>query len=207
MKFSYKYKFEKECLEIDKDDLLDAFEHNFQRTECYHKIIRKENGLDLENNILDFNYLYKMVSPWNLWHGIGNMNIRISTNLPNESNWIKFSISILRILFFHAISILVFCILLMTYYSTGLFYFFIFFNIVAIVSYFTKHIRHKRFFNRTVKIGDFYMNQVNKSYDWESILKKKTNSEIEGIIKGNTQLPEIVIELAKKEKVNRNQRE
>ena len=95
----------------------------------------------------------------------------------------------------------------MTYYTIGLFYFFILFNIFAIVSYFTKHIRHKRFFTRTINIGDFYKNQVGKSYDWESILKKKTNSKIEEIINGNTHLPEVVIELAKKEMVNRNSKE
>ena len=94
----------------------------------------------------------------------------------------------------------------MTNYTTELFYFFLLFNIIAIASYFFKYIGHQRFFNRTIKIGDFYKDQVYKSYDWESILKEKTNSEIKEIIKGNTHLPDIVIELAKKEMGNRNSR-
>jgi len=204
VKIFYKYIFEKECLRIDQDDLLSAFEQNFNRSGCYHKMTRKENRLDLDNNILDFNYLYKMVNPWNLWYGIGDMNICITPNLSNESYLVKFSISILRSLVFHALSIIIFFVILMTNYTTGLFYFFILFNILAIAAYFSKYYRHQRFFNRTIKIGDLYKNQVGKSYDWESILKKKTNSEIEEIIKGNTHLPEIVIELAKKEIGNRN---
>lgn len=206
MNFLYNYVFEKECLEIDQNDLLNAFEQNFRRSECHHKITRKENRIGLGNNILDFNYLYKMVSPWNLWYGIGNMNISISTNLSNESYLIKFSISILRTLIFYAISIIIFGIILMTYYSTGLFYSFILFNIFAIVSYFIKYFRHQRFFYRTIRIGDFYKNQVDKSYDWESILKEKTNSELKEIINGNTHLPDIVIEFAKKEIEIRNNR-
>lgn len=198
--------FERECLRIDKDDLLSAFEQNFNRYECYHKITRTENILNLDNDILDFNYLYKMVNPWNLWYGIGDMNISIIPNFSDESYLVKFSISILRSLVFHALTIIIFCIILLTNYSTGLFCIFILFNIGAILSYFSQYIRHRRFFTRTIKIGDFYKNQVSKSYDWELILKEKTNSEIKEIIKGNMHLPDIVIELAKKEMGNRNSR-
>jgi len=206
VKIFYKYLFEKECLRIDKEDLLSAFEQNFYRSGCYHKMTRKENGLNLYNDFLDFNYLYKMVSPWNLWNGIGDMKISIIPNLSNESYLIKFSISILRSLVFNALTIIIFCILLITNYSSELFYFFILFTTVAITSYFTKYIRHNRFFSRTIKIGDFYKDQVEKSYDWESILKEKTNSELKEIIKGNTILPDIVIDLAKKEMGHRNSR-
>ena len=205
-KILYKYTFEKKCFKINQDDLLSAFEQNFIRSGCYHKITRKENELKLENNILDFNYLYKMVTSWNLWYGIGNMNVNITHNLSNESYLVKFSISILRLLIFHILYIIIFCIALITYYTTELFYFFILFNIIAIASYFVNYKRHQRFFNKTIKIGDFYKNQVEESYDWELILKKKTNSEITQIIKGNTLLPNIVIELAKKELKNRNNR-
>jgi len=200
----YKYTFEKECLRINQDDLLNAFEQNFNRSGCYHKMTRKENSLDLDNYIFDFNYLYKMLTPWNLWYNIGDMNISLTHNSSNESYLVKFSISILRSLVFYTIFNILFYVILKTNYSTELFYFFILFNIVAIASYFFKYIGHQRFFNRTIKFGDFYKNQVKKSYDWELVLKEKTNSEIKEIIKGNTHFPDIVIELAKKEMENRN---
>lgn len=195
--------FDKERLKINKDDLLSAFEQNFKRSGCYHKITRKENGLELDNDILDFNYSYKMVYPWNLWHGIGEMNIRIISNLSDESYLVKFSISILRSLIFNTLTIILLCIILLTFNTTEIFFYFILFIIFAFASNFSKYLRLQRFFTRTIAIGDFYENQVRKSYDWESILKKKTNSELKEIIKGNKHLPDIVLELAKKEMENR----
>ncbi len=199
MKLTYQYKFEKECAEIHEVDLLTAFKNNFRRTKCHHKIIMKENELDLENQIFDFNYLYKMVSPWNIWYGIGTMKISILKNSYDKSYLIRFSISILRYIVFYVIINFIIGVKLMTINHLMLVYFLIFYNIVAITSIVYKYIGQKRFFSKTIRIGDFYMNQVSKSYDWEIILNKKTNSEIIEIIKGHTLLPNIVIELAKKE--------
>jgi len=201
---SYKYSFEKECLEMDQDDLLNAFIKNFKRTGCYHKIRRTEKSLELDNNILDFNYLYKMVYPWNLWYGNGKMDVIILSDAYDKSFLIKFSISILRILVFYLIANIIFGLILTTNFIEVGLYFFIFYNMFSIALILFKYNGHKRFFNRTIKVGDFYMNQVCKSYDWELILKKKTNPEIIEIINGHTQLPEIVIDLAKKEIKNRN---
>jgi len=201
---SYNYSFEKKCLEMDQDDLLNAFIKNFKRTGCYHKIRRTEKSLELDNNILDFNYLYKMVYPWNLWYGNGKMDVIILSDAYDKSFLIKFSISILRILVFYLIANIIFGLILTTNFIKVGLYFFIFYNMFSIALILFKYNGHKRFFNRTIKVGDFYKNQVCKSYDWELILKKKTNPEIIEIINGHTQLPEIVIDLAKNEIKNRN---
>jgi hypothetical protein len=42
------------------------------------------------------------------------------------------------------------------------------------------------------------------SYDWEEILKQKTNKELYQIYLGKSHLPKVVSEKAKKELLNRN---
>jgi hypothetical protein len=202
-----KYKFVKECISIDSADVLNNFENNFKRTECYHKIVKENNSLDLNNDYFDYNYSYKLTSPWNLWKGIGNMNILILPNKSENSFLVLFSISIKRQIAFFIMVNIFFCIIISSTFSLGLFYFLMLYNILSIVVNLERYFRHKNFFKRTIKIGDFYKYQVigSKSYDWELILKRKSNSEIMEIIQRRTHLPDLVIELAKKELKNRSE--
>jgi hypothetical protein len=206
MRFTFQYTFRKECLIIDQDQLLTDFEKNFQRTGCYHMIFRDNNNLVLINDIYDFNYLNKLVDPWNLWKGVGKMNIAITPDESGKTNSVQFSISPRRALVLFALLNIVSGIILLYTYSRELLYFFILCNLVSIIGSFVRFLQHKYFFNRTIKIGDFYKYLVieSKGYDWELIFKKKTNSELTDIIQGKTHLPDIVIELAEKELKNRN---
>ncbi len=201
----YNFIFEKEIPLKNPDVLLDAFEKNFQRTVCYHTIKRKDNRIDLDNNPFDFNYSYKLTSGSNLWHGLGDMYISITPTPLQDLYKVKFSVSLLRVLILQAIFLIVISIILTNASTTYHLYLLFFFIIVTITSYISGYIRIRRFFNDTIKIGDFYRNQVNKSYDWDVVLQNKTNSELKQIIKGKTLLPNIVIELAKKEMVKRGE--
>lgn len=208
MGLSSKYIFKKETIVVDQNQVLSDFENNFKRTDCHHKIHRDDSKLELCNEFLDNNYLYKLTAPWNLWYGIGKMSITISPSESGKSQLIQFSISIRRSLLSFALLNIVLGIILFFAFSISLLYIFLLFNVFSIVEYFERFIRHKIFFNRTIRIGDFYKYQVleSKSYDWELILKNKTNTEIVEIIQGKTHLPDIVIELAKKELMTRNDR-
>ncbi len=205
MRFLNQYIFKKECFGFNQEEILSAFENNFIRTNCYHKIFKYENKLDLINDFFEFNYLYKFISSGNLWQGIGNMNITFLPGKLEGSHIIQFSISIYRQLFFFLILNIIGGIILLSNYSLFILYVFILYNTILIITTLIKYLQHRYFFNKTIKIGDFYKNQVLKSYDWELILKNKTNIEINAIIQGKTHLPDIVIELAKKEMNNRKE--
>jgi hypothetical protein len=190
------YSFKKELKEIDKHELLDNFERNFIRTGCHHQIHKNEYNLSLKNEWFDLNYMYKFIYPGHLWSGLGNININIQENKEKESFTVNFSISFLRqFIWFLIIDICAFSI---SFYESE-FIIFLIFSILFLTSMFISFFLHRNFFFKTIKVGDFYRHRVLTNYNWEKLLKSKTDNELSDIINGNSFLPEIAKELAIKE--------
>lgn len=201
--FFNKYIFRKECVKYSQDEILSTFEKNFHSTECYHKIFRRGNELDLKNDLFEFNYQYKFVSPVNLWIGVDDMNITVLPGESEGSHLIQFSVSFERQLFLLVFINVILGIILLFVNQIQFFYILILYDSISIIFGVVEFFLHRNFFYKTIKVGDLYKHQVIGSYDWELILKGKTNHEIMEIIQGRTCLPDIVVELATKELNNR----
>lgn len=201
---SFHFIFKKDCSAIDPEKILNDFEKNFHRTNFYHKISRGDNKLILRNEFFDFNYLH--TNSWILWNVCGEMTITIRPCENEKTYSIYFTVSIRRALGFFALLNIVFGIIVLKTLAVGLLYALLIYNIAAVALYFTNFFRFKHFFTKTIKFGCFYEYLVigNNHYNWELIFKNKSNSELMQIINGRTQLPDIVIQLAKKELKNRN---
>ena len=202
MKTPFTYKFTKEVSGIDKDKLMEDFKQNFIETDFYYKIIKKENSLVFKNRF-EGDYTFSLTYPWNMWYLITKFELNIRETMQTNKFSIELSISIF-------ISVLL-SVLFITIASVGYALFFhhspVYFTLILAFVFTARFLlwyyRHKRFFLRTIEIGNFRNHQTMASYDWDKILKQKSDSELIDIIKGKTSLPDLVIELAKKEKEKR----
>ncbi len=76
------------------------------------------------------------------------------------------------------------------------------FIVVLFLTLFSSSIlRHRSFFKRTLKFG---IANHSGNYDWGTIIKNKTDLELQEIIRKQSGLPETVVELAKTELEERN---
>ena len=202
MKKPFTYKFTKEVSGTDKDKLLEDFKQNFIETDCYYKIIKKENSLVFKNKF-EGDYTFSLTSPWNMWYFISKLELNIHEIKQNTKYSIVLSISVFAAVLLSVLFIAIASIGYAFFFNHSPVYFTLILTFLFTTRFLLWYYRHKRFFFRTIDIGNFRNHKTKTSYDWDTILKEKSDTELADIIKGKTSLPDLVIELAKKEKAAR----
>lgn len=171
--------------------VLKNFWLSFKDSYCDKMFYRRKNEITIDNYFIrikpDFNF--------NLWAGIGNARLRIKEK--DGLRLVEYTIDFTRLV----ISYLVFILLaqfvsimgsgdiLFSVYSTSPLL--IFGLIIHAISF----LRHWSLFKRTLKYGSAFVG----NYDWEAILRNKTNNELLEMKNGTRQLPDAVIRLVELE--------
>lgn len=187
MKTPFKISFRQELDDTPNNTVLKNFWLNFKDSYCDEMFYKRKNEIIIENDFFrtkpDFNF--------NLWVGIGNAKLSIKEK--DGLRFVEYTIDFTRL----AISYLVFILfalfvsimgsgdILFSVYSTSSLL--IFGLIIHAISF----LRHWSLFKRTLKYGSAFLG----NYDWEAILKNKTDNELLEMKNGTGQLPEVVIRL------------
>ena len=192
----FKIVFKREIKDTANNTILANFKHNFERTYCDFTKIVEDKELVIENRFLRL----KRDMNSNLWVGIGSANVLIEETQQKNRAKVIYTFDFTRLSIAHLFYLtLLFGIYLWVGNDTDLqqiilIGIYISFSI-SILQHLVMYFRHRSIFLQTIKYGtgdDGY-------YDWEAILKKKTNDELKKIVNGNTQLPSGVAKLAKME--------
>lgn len=191
MKTPFKITFRQELDDTPNNTVLKNFWLSFKDSYCDKMFYRRKNEITIDNYFIrikpDFNF--------NLWAGIGNARLRIKEK--DGLRLVEYTIDFTRLV----ISYLVFILLaqfvsimgsgdiLFSVYSTSPLL--IFGLIIHAISF----LRHWSLFKRTLKYGSAFVG----NYDWEAILRNKTNNELLEMKNGTRQLPDAVIRLVELE--------
>lgn len=176
--------------------ILIKFKENFERTYCDFTKINGDNELIIKNSFIRL----KRDMNFNLWIGIGKASVTLEETKQNNLVNVKYTLDFTRL----TIAALVYLTLLLGFYFMTendknlqpiIVTLMCVLISVGIFNYLVMYFRHKSIFLKTIKNGS----DGNGYYDWETILKKKTNDELKKIVSGNTQLPSGVEKLAKME--------
>lgn len=197
MKTPFEISFSAEVLNISNKTILENFKVNFKNSYCDHIEIIRENELIVENDLIRL----KPDLNWNLWVGIRKAHILIIEKREAQKT-IKYRIDFSRTTIVYIFIFITFCLILFYWGVTDLDsykYLLIMIGTGFGLQFIITYLRHWSIFKRTIKHETEYLG----SYDWDNIIKNKSDLEIEKIINGQSQLPKSVIKLAKLELENR----
>lgn len=203
MKNPFKISFREEISEIPNKAVLESFKANFSNTFCDKILI---NG-DKELVVINDSSRWRPDMNWNLWAGIKNAKVTIDENPDTKKRTVEYSIDLTPYIYK---SIFIFLTITFLFKISGFWgnlsslSLIIYAAAVLITVFFVNILRHRSIFKRTLKFGAF--NQLG-NYDWDTILKNKTDLELQEIINGQRILPEPVVELAKTEFEKRRKNE
>jgi len=190
LKTPFKISFKEKVNNIPNKTILENFKENLDGTYCDYLEINNDKELIVKN---DF-FRWKPDWNFNLWVGIGNAKITIEENEMQSYSPIKYSIDFSRLTITYILTIILFSVVLPIYGYFELLFIMIL-VLIAIIMHGITFFRHWSFFKQTIKHGINYLG----NYDWESIIKNKTEIELVEIKNGNRQLPKSVIRLAELE--------
>ena len=212
LKLPFKILFREEIIGTQNKTIIENFKANFKKTFCDHILINADKELVIKNNFIR----WKPDSFWNFWDGIRNARVTIIENSDKKKKTIEYSIDytywIVRNIFIIIIIMFLFKIIgLFTFLSTisdllvtqSLKFVIIFSGLLLVIMFFISVLRHRSLFKRTIKFG--VTNDLG-NYDWDTIIKEKTDLELEEIIRKQRGLPERVVELAKTELERRSKK-
>ena len=189
--------FKREIPENKKDEILNILITNLSGS-LYKDIER----IDKDKIVIKGEYYSfdpRKNVPWNLWTGFSK---RTEVSVINNEIYYKIDYtygvinSVLSIVFMTFLSMIVFEIGISL---ASVFYCFLIFLTISILSNGYYILRHRKLLLNTLKYG----NRFKGTYDWDNILKTKSIAELEKIANGETTLTEEVQELAKKELAKR----
>ncbi len=201
MKTPFKISFIEEITGTSNKTILENFKTNFSDTFCGNISIISDKEIVIKNS----HFRWKPDTNWNLWIGIKEASVTISEDTDKKRKTIKYSIDFTSYIFNSLIIIIIFPLFNKI---TGLLnnllvkYFTIFWIAYFIIMFFVSVLRHRSIFKRTLKFG--VVNNSLGNYDWNIIIKNKTDLELQKIISGRKRLPTTVVELAKTELERRN---
>jgi hypothetical protein len=196
MRTPFKITFKEEITGTPNKTVLENFKANFSNTFYDHIAINEDKELFVKND----SFRYKPGEVWNLWLGIRNARVTINENADNKKKTVEYSFDFTRLIFLDIFLIILFPIqfkimglLNHQTYIALIIYLDLFFVLVPFILV----LRHRWIFKRTLKFGavDYY----NGNYDWDTIIKEKTDLELHEIINGQRQLPRTVVGQAKTE--------
>jgi len=198
MKTPFKIKFRREIIGSSSKDILENFKVNFTKSYCDYVEILDETNLIVENDFIrlkpDLNF--------NLWVGIGRAKISIVENKDQNKKTVKYCIDFTRLTSVYIFLFVVFPFTFLIGKIRDLHVLLFISTIVisvGIIMHGITFLRHWSIFKRTILNGTEYLGD----YDWKTIIKNKTNKELQDVIDGKRDLPEAISILAKKELENR----
>ena len=198
MKTPFKISFKKEIKKIPNRNILEDFRNNFIKSYCDHIKIYDDKELIVKNEFIRWKPDWNL----NLWVGIGEARIRINESEKNKNKVVKYSIDFTRLTFAYIFTLVFFALI---FSQSGIWdfnslkYLLIAVGTIALLMHIITFLRHWSIFNRTIKYGTDYLG----NYDWNSIIRSKTDLELLEIKNGQRQLPKTVIRLVELEIENR----
>ncbi|RLD52362.1 MAG: hypothetical protein DRI94_03380 [Bacteroidetes bacterium] len=192
------FTFHKTVKDKQSSEIIKNFQANFGSTNCDNIRRFGDNQLIVENNF------FRLKSNQNLWVGIDKASLTIKDTINQNEKKIHYKINFTKFLLISFGSILLFFLFFIGDFTDSTtrppLILYIFVPVVLLINFIILLIRHYSLFIRTIKRGSIYLG----GYDWEKILKNKTDNELKVIIAGESHLSKSVGELAKKELDKRN---
>lgn len=196
-----KFRLSGEACGFTEEELLIAFEENFRRSGCYHQIERINQGLLLNNWIFNEEYYWYFNNNFTSfnWSSLGKIHIQLEKR-PTEGDWlVNMTINRHYNILLPVFISLIYSISLSTWFNTWFFYYGLAAFHAMLLAYTAIGFRSiQRLFRQTIRYGNIYDHTVKSSYDWDSILKKKSPKGLREIASGKTLHPALVAEMAKK---------
>ncbi|MCT4640145.1 MAG: hypothetical protein N4A72_20785 [Bacteroidales bacterium] len=202
MRSIFKISFKGETEELSNKKVLENFKENLTETYCDHIIIKSDNELIVRNDF--FRFLSRRTN--NIWSNVKEAKVIICDDKVLKKRVVVYSIDFTRLItslvLAHTIIISALLIILDSESYIIIAFLPLLMLIVSSVSFFITLLEHRSVFRRTLKYGTDYTG----NYDWETIIKNKSDRELKDIITGRKHLPVAVRKLAESEMKNRGKR-
>ena len=191
---SFLYKFNIKVVKDPNRDYLMDFKHRFDYSNCDRLKVINRRTIVIHNDFI------RIKINWNIWHGIGHAKLYILEMENDHILSIDYSLDYTYFVwgvFIGLVIIFIFFGLYMMEFNELMDLLFpILFMLIALpLNLLIVFLRHRSLFRNTALYGYDMLG----NYDWNSILKQKTEDELVNIVQGKRVLPKQVEELAKKE--------
>lgn len=194
MKNPFIFSIRRKISGISTEALLTRFKTNFEHSNCDSVKIIGDNRLIVRNYWpfikYDLNY--------NIWIGIAKASVSIVDDTEGQHKNVQYTVNYTKgVVGDIVISAVLIAISISVKEAFGEFIYFVSFIIfIFVLDNLTSYYRHKSFFIRTLYNKN--TDDLGK-YDWDKILRNKSDLELKEIIFGKTHLPISVAKLAKQE--------